>query len=172
MTSIDVFYQGEHIREIEHIEIDDGHSLAAVKALILGKHGGDAAALLLFLEDGDEPLDEATLVTTLGCVSGLKLHLHHCRHVEVAVTFAGETVHHSFRPGATVALVKRWAAERKFGMTEEEASEHRLQITGTQDRPAPGTHIGTLATCPACRVAFDLVPDERVNGAFDAGKRA
>jgi hypothetical protein len=171
MTTIDVFYQGEHIREIEHLEIDDGYSVGAVKTLILQKHGGDAA-ILLFLEDADEELDEATLITTLGCVSGLKLHLHRCYHVEVEVTFAGETVHHKFRPGATVARIKCWAAERKFGMTEEEASEHRLQITGTQDRPAPSTHIGTLATCPACRVAFDLVPDERVNGAVHAGKRA
>ena len=30
MTSIDIFYQGEHIREIEHIEIDDGSSVGAV----------------------------------------------------------------------------------------------------------------------------------------------
>ena len=163
MTTVDVFYQCERIREIEHLEIDDGHSISAIKALIVQKHGGDPA-MLLFLEDGDEPLDEATLVATLGCVSGLKLHLHRCRHVEVAVTFGGETVHHSFRPGATIARIKCWAAERKFGMTEEEASEHRLQITGTQDRPAPGIHIGTLATCPACRVSFDLVPDERING--------
>jgi hypothetical protein len=169
MISVDVFYQGEHIREIEHIEIDDGHSLGAVKALILEKHGGDTA-MLLFLEDGDEPLDETAQISTVGCAAGFKLHVHRCHHVEVAVTFAGETVHHSFRPGATVARIKRWAAERKFGMTEEEASEHRLQITGTDERPAPGTHIGTLATWHACRVSFDLVPDERVNGAFDLGK--
>ena len=25
MTSVDIFYQGERIREIEHIEADDGH---------------------------------------------------------------------------------------------------------------------------------------------------
>ena len=35
MTSVDVFYQGERIREIEHIEIDDGHSISAIKALIV-----------------------------------------------------------------------------------------------------------------------------------------
>jgi hypothetical protein len=166
MTSIDIFYQGEHIREIEHIEIDDGYSVAAIKMMILEKHGGEAA-MLVFEEDSDETLDEAVLVATLDCVTGLKLHLHRCHEVEVAVTFAGETVHQVFRPGATIARIKRWAAQHKFGMTEEEASEHRLQIAGTHDRPAPGTHIGTLAACPDCRVSFDLVPDERVNGARD-----
>ena len=33
--------------------------------MILEKHGGDAA-MLLFLEDGEEPLDEAVLIATLG----------------------------------------------------------------------------------------------------------
>jgi hypothetical protein len=65
----------------------------------------------------------------------------------------------------TVARIKHWAAVTKFGMTEEEAGEHLLQIAGTQDRPTPGTHIGTLASSPECRVRFDLVPNERVNGA-------
>ena len=122
MNSIDVFYQGEHIREIEHIEIDDGCSVGAVKMMILEKHGGEAA-VLVFEEDSDEALDEAVLVATLDCIAGLKLHLHRCAEVKVAVTFAGETVNHAFRPGATIARIKRWAAEHKFGMNEEEASE-------------------------------------------------
>src|SRR5258708_27490858 len=98
MASIDIFYQGEHIREIEHIEIDDCSSVATVKMMILEKHGGEAA-LLVFEEDNDEALDEAIVIATLGCFAGLKLHLHRCREVEVTVTFAGQTVHHAFRPG-------------------------------------------------------------------------
>ena len=57
-----------------------------------------------------------------------------------------------------------WVTVRKFGMTEEEASHHHLQITGTTDEPDPGTHIGTLAYCPKCSVAFDLVTTPKVNG--------
>ena len=38
-------------------------------------------------------------------------------------------------------------------MTDEEAGEHVLQIAGTQDRPAPGTHIGTLADVPGLRAS-------------------
>ena len=29
----------------------------------------------------------------------------------------------------------------------------------------PGTHIGSLTDSKVCGLAFDLVPDERVNGA-------
>jgi hypothetical protein len=164
MTSIDVFYQGEGIREIDHIEVGSDDTFAVVKAAIIDKHGL-AAEVLLFLEDGDEPIVETLIVREHVCPTGVKVHLHRCRHVEVAVTFNGETVHHRFGPGTTIARVKRWAAIDKFKMTEEEAGEHVLQIAGTQDRPAPGTHLGTLAVCPTCRLAFDLVPDQRINGA-------
>jgi len=164
MTSIDIFYQGEGLREIEHIEVGPEQTLSSVKALILEKHGlqGD---VLIFLEDSDEPLDEAVAVRQQAGPTGLKVHLHRCRHIEVDVRFNNETARHRFGPGATIARVKRWAAEHKFGMTPEEASEHVLQILGTQDRPSPGTHLGALTKCPDCRLVFDLVPDQRVNGA-------
>lgn len=48
-----------------------------------------------------------------------------------------------------------------------------LQIAVTKDRPDPGSHLGTIAACPDCRLAFDLVPNERVNGALEReGSRA
>jgi hypothetical protein len=165
MESIDVFYQGEGLREIEHIEVRPDHTFGILKALLIEKHGlqGD---VLIFLEESDEPFDEALIVREHVGPAGLKAHVHRCRHIEVNVRFNNETVHHRFGPGAIIARVKRWAAENKFGMTPEEASEHVLQILGTQDRPSPGTHLGALTSCPNCRLAFDLVPDQRVNGAF------
>ena len=164
MTSLDVFYQGEGIGEIAHIELDPGATFAILKTLLIEKHGV-AHGALLFLEDEDEPLDEAMLVIDHGTGKGLKVHVHRCRHVEVTVTFNGETVERRFSPSATAARVKHWAAENKFGMSDEEAGEHVLQIAGTHDRPAPGTHIGALTDGKVCGLAFDLVPDERVNGA-------
>jgi len=165
MTSIDVFYQGEGLCDVEHIEVGSDHSFGDIKALIIEKHGL-GTDVLVFLEDCDEPLDEAQTVREHAGAAGVKAHLHRCRHIEVAVTFNGETVHHRFGPGTTVARVKRWAAEHKFGMSPEEAGEHVLQIAGTHERPAPGTHVGALTACPNCRLAFDLVPDQRVNGGF------
>ena len=164
MSKIDIFYQGEGIHEIQHTEVDANDTLGVLKARLTAKHCA-GADMRLFLEDGEEPLEETVAVGTVAGPAGAKLHLHRCQHVEVSVSFAGESVERSFGPGVTVASIKRWAAQRNFGMTEEEAAEHLLQIAGTHDRPAPGTHIGSLAACPACRVAFDLVPDERVNGA-------
>lgn len=166
MNTIDLFYQGEGIADIEHLEIDLDSTFADIKACLVEKHGC-AEDALLFLEDEDEPLNDAEKVKDHAGGKGLKLHLHRCRQIAVSVTYNGETVDRKFAPGATVARVKRWAAESKFGMTEEEAGEHVLQIAGTHERPAPGTHIGTLAKRKTCELAFDLVPDERVNGASE-----
>ncbi len=164
MTSIDLFYQGEGIGAIAHIELDADATFAVLKARLVEKHGVPHGALL-FLEDEDEPIDEAILIKDRATGRGLKVHIHRCRHVEVTVTFNGETVERRFSPSATVARVKRWAAEQKFGMSEEEAGEHVLQTAGTHERAAPGTHIGALTDGRVCGLAFDLVPDERVNGA-------
>jgi hypothetical protein len=166
MKDIDIFYQVEGVPEIQHISAPPDEQLAALKARIAAKHSiGDGGSL--FPEDADDPADETVTVGSIATPAGAKLHLHRCRRVAVTVAFAGRTLEHSFGPGATVARVKRWAAQQ-LGMSKEDAGEHVLQISGTQDRPTPATHIGTLAKCPACRVAFDLVPDERVNGAPEA----
>ncbi|MGX1199224.1 hypothetical protein [Parvibaculum sp. MBR-TMA-1.3b-4.2] len=164
MKSIDLFYQGEGVGEVEHLELEPEATFAVLKAHLVEKHKISVDALL-FIEDEDEPIDEGVLLKDRGTAKGLKVHIHRCRHVEVTVTFNGETVERRFPPSATVARVKRWAAEKKFGMSEEEAGEHVLQIAGTHDRPAPGTHIGALTDGKVCGVAFDLVPDERINGA-------
>jgi len=168
MTAIDVFYQGEGLREIEHIEIGPDHDFRALKSILIEKHGLETD-VLIFLEDSDEPVNELLMVREHAGRVGIKTHLHRCRHVEVTVTFNNETVRHRFGPGTTVTRVKLWAAEHKFKMSPEEASEHVLQISGTHERPAPGTHLGTLTMCPKCSVAFDLVPDQRVNGGFMEG---
>jgi hypothetical protein len=152
MTSIDVFYQGEGIREIAHFEADPAHTFAIVKLAIVEKHGLEHETLI-FLEDSDEPVDEQCFLREHIGRAGIKAHLHRCRHIAVEVTFNGEIVHHRFGPGTTVNRVKKWAAEHEFGM-----------ISGSTDRPDPGTHLGAIVSCPDCRIAFDLVPNERVNG--------
>lgn len=161
--TINVFYQGEGIRDIQHLEVAPEQNFGELKAILAKKHSFEGG-ILLFLEDSDEPANEAQLLKEHAGPSGIKIHVHRCRHIEVSVTFNCKTVNRKFTPATTVARVKRWAAEKEFNMSAAEASEHVLQITGTHDRPAPGTHLGAIQHCKTCRIAFDLVPDERVNG--------
>ena len=163
MATLDLFYQCEGSREIQHVEVEDNATFATVKAKLIDKHCL-AADVCIFLEDKDDPLDEDEKVSD--CVKGtdIKVHLHRCCLVKVSVTFNGHTVERSFGPSATIARVKCWAAEKEFGMEPKDAGEYALQIVGTHERPTPGTHIGTLVDYPDCSQAFDLAPDERVNG--------
>jgi len=163
MKDIEIFYQLEGATEILHITAPPDESFGALKVRIAAKHGL-AAGLAIFLEDADDLVDEAVTVGALAKPTGCKVHLHRCRHIMVTVAFAGRRLEHEFRPATTVARVKHWAAQQ-LGMSKEDAGEHVLQLSGTHDRPTPSTHIGTLTNHPVCRVAFDLVPDERVNGA-------
>ncbi len=159
---MNVFYQTEGLREINFLETGHEQSVAVVKELIIGRHGLETETLI-FIEDGDGPLDETVLIEVLTKTPEVKLHVHRCRHIKVNVAFAGKTIEHGFTPGSTVARVKRWATEQ-FGMTPDDASEHLLQIAGTHDRPSAGAHLGSLTTRPSCHIAFDLLPDQRVNG--------
>ena len=167
MKNIDIFYQCEGLGEIEHFAIEADATFAVVKVKLSEKHGL-AADILLFAEDGDNPIDDKARVGDHASTSGLRLHLNSCRRIKVYVTFNGVTLDREFAPGATVARVKRWATERGFQMSEEDAGEHVLQITGTHDRPAPSAHVGALALLKTCTVRLDLIPDERVNGALES----
>ena len=162
MTNIEVFFTAEHIPQVSSIEVDVKHTIAAVLAEIRRRHGGEEG-LLVFLEDADDPIEVTVLVDELAKRGPLKVHLHRCRHVEVSVTYNGRTVKHAFAPGATIARIKRWAAE-KLDIKPGDATELLLQIHGTTERPSLSTHVGTLVKCPHCAIAFDLVTNVRVNG--------
>lgn len=163
MKTIDIFYQGEGITALEHIEIGDHEAFGALRATLAKKHnlGNDAC---LFVEDEAEPVAEDVLIKSRAGRAGVKVHIHRCREIKVTVHFKDKSVHEKFAPGTTVARVKHWVATRKFGMTEEEASDHHLQLAGTTIQPDPGTHIGTLVTSDKCAVEFDLVSTPKVNG--------
>jgi hypothetical protein len=163
MTTIAVFYQAEALGRVEHANYPAETTLGGVLADLRTRLGANEGALL-FLEDADDPADLGVRLQDLDKGRGVKVHVHRCHHVVVSVSFNGKVKEHRFAPAAMVARVKRWATEA-FGMSPEEAAEHVLQLTGTTDRPSPGTHLGTLATHPKCQVSFDLVPNERVNGA-------
>ena len=116
MKNTDVFYQAEGVADIQHAEVQADRDFGDLKREICKRHQLQGETLI-FLEDGDEPIREAAKLRDHIGRAGLKVHVHRCREVEVQVTFNGETVRHRFAPGSTIARVKKWAAEKKFGMT-------------------------------------------------------
>jgi hypothetical protein len=163
MKNIDIFYYGEGFAALEHIEYDADASFGDLLALLISKHDL-APDTLLFVENEGEPADAKERIGKKAGRGGVKVHAHRCRNVAVDVHFKDKTIHHEFAPSTTVARVKHWVAVKKLGMSEEEASDHHLQLAGTTTQPDPGTHLGALASCPKCKVEFDLVTTPKVNG--------
>lgn len=91
------------------------------------------------------------------------VHVHKCRHVSVAVNFAGKTKRHRFSPAATVGTAATWA-RRKFHLDPATAGEYVLQICGTTDQPRPDKHLGELAKHHDCALCFDLVKEVTPQG--------
>ena len=163
MKEIEVLLQGECIPDIQLVEMDGRQRVKDLLAVAAGCRKemveGD---FFVFQEDGTEPLGAEDNLPENGLP--VPLHVHRCRSVVATAAFNGVDKGHEFRPGMTIAAVKKWAAVAEFGMKPADAAEHVLQIAGTTDRPEPDTHIGALVSCPDCSIAFDLVPLKRVEG--------
>jgi len=169
MKTIDVLLQSHGLADIAVLEAKPDDTLAEVVSKI--DLPGEKEGRHLFLEDIDGPIDGHAVIEELlplppddDATGPLRIHVSHCRHVEVAVRFNGETEKRRFTPGATVERVRRWAARRAFHLPPRDAAEHVLQIQGTTIRPDRDVHIGTLTQGRTCAVAVDFVPCKRVEG--------
>ncbi len=164
MSRVNVFLQGEGIKDVARLELDPHSTALDVKRAGASQLGVRMdSEMAVFMEDREEPLGDAVTLESLAGKHGVRLHVHRCRRIAVQVTYSSRTVEHVFGPGVTIGTVKRSVA-RELGITKEDAAELILQITGTQEQPDVDVHIGTLATCPACAIAFDLVPNTRIQG--------
>lgn len=162
MTMTQVFLQSELLADVEVLELHEGatkHDLRQACLASVPTHEHDEA-LILFIEDDD---DEDAVDKLEAIVDGLRLHLHRLKAITVSVRYAGREAHRTFRPNATIARVKRWATE-DFGIVASDAAELMLQIAGTDVRPDPDVHLGSLVKAPQHQMCFDLVPAPRVNG--------
>lgn len=166
MSKINIFLQGEGIKDIVRLQLEPHSTALDVKrtcASQLGVQIDDEAAV--FLEDRDEPLDRTTTLESQASKHGVRLHIHRCRRVAVKVTYSGRAIEHVFGPGVTVGTIKLRVA-KELDIFKEDAGDLVLQIAGTQEQPDVDVHIGTLVGCPACAIAFDLVPNPRIQGAI------
>jgi|SRR5215469_16014818 len=157
-----IFLQSESLGDVEIVEIGETAGIPELRAACLAKlpKGASQVDYLLFLEDVD---DEDAFITIKEIPHGMRVHLHRHKAIEVTVRYAGRDVRRSFRPSATVGRVKQWST-KDLGIKPSDAAELMLQVAGTQNRPDPDTHLGTLVHYPEHKIVFDLVPSPRVNG--------
>ena len=166
MSEIEIFVQGEGIREITLVRVPSAGTVRELLAAVrdqMDVEGHQSEQLFVFSEDGDAPLDHDASLEAAGVRHRSRVHIHRCRLVTVTVNFTSRQAVHPFPPSTTVARVHDWAC-RKFDLADVDAAEHVLQICGTATRPDEDIHLGTLVQYPACAVCFDLVAKQRVEG--------
>lgn len=157
-----IFLQSELLDDIVVIEVDKHASPRAIRQACIARivEVLFAEELFLFLEDDD---DENALLKLECILDDMRLHLHRLKEITVKVRYAGREATHTFRPSTTIARAKTWAAH-EFCIAPSDAAELMLQIAGTDKRPDPDLHLGSIVKKPEHSVCFDLVPAPRVNG--------
>lgn len=163
---VDVFVQGEGLKDVVLVQVP--HDAVLVDVITAAKEhgllGGEQDGnYLVFLEDGDDALDTGMSLEKAGVHNRTHIHIHRQNRIKVTVNFNVRQDVRDFPPSATVERIKKWAA-RVFDMSEIDATEHVLQVTGSTVRPDEMTHIGALVTFPENKISFDLVPKIRVEG--------
>jgi len=159
---VTVFAQSELLGDVQAVDVDHASSGSVLRNTLLAilPKDADVQSLQLYVEDSD---DEHAIENLKEIPHGLRVHLHRLKGIDVTVRYAGRDVRRTFRPGSTIRRVKRWAV-RELGISASDAAELMLQISGTDQRPDPDTHIGALVKYPNKALCLDLVPSTRVNG--------
>lgn len=155
-----IFAQSELLNDVHAVELEHDVGSVGMREALLAILPQTPDALLWYIEDSD---DEHAIENLTEIPHGLRVHLHRLKGIDVVVRYAGRDMHRTFRPSATIMRVKRWATQ-EFGIAPSDAAELMLQISGTEQRPDPDTHIGALVKFPNKSLCLDLVPSTRVNG--------
>lgn len=164
MEKIEVFVQVEGDIRTEVVTVLSGASMddivraAAQKALPVPADGG-----LVFIEEEEIPVDGKLTLAEAKIGHRSRVHIHRCKVIEVQVHFKSETKSHRFAPSATVGRVQKWALD-EFIKHGTDQTDHVLQICESDNRPNLDIQIGALTQSPGCKLCFDLVPVQRVEG--------
>jgi hypothetical protein len=157
-----IFVQSELLSDVQAVQVEHASGGAGLREALLAilPKSPEAQALQLYVEDSD---DEHAIEKLAEIPDGLRVHAHRLKGIDVTVRYAGRDVRRTFRPSATILRVKRWAVQ-ELGVSASDAAELMVQISGTEQRPDPDTHIGALVKFPNKTLCLDLVPSTRVNG--------
>jgi hypothetical protein len=165
VEEIEVFLQGRGISQIALVQLPADSRVRDIinAARPHGLQVVEDEEVLIWIEGEDEPLHLELTLTEAGIRKHSRVHVHNCHTVQVAVTFNGQSKTRHFSPAQTIEKVKQWA-DHEFELSQADATDHVLQVSGTTDQPSEEVHVGALVHYPDCSIGFDLVPKSRVQG--------
>lgn len=165
MKEIEVYLHGvrdkvELIRVPEDSSVTDILTIAKNAGLI-----GDTPddTMDLFIGDSEDPANKEQRLHHLGVKERAHLICHHCKKIEVYVSYNGGIKTEHFPPTAKVGTVLKWAL-RAFGLSGNDAAHMVLRIESTQNDLANDVRIGSLVLYSHCSLKLYLTPRVRVEG--------
>jgi hypothetical protein len=161
---VEIIVEGEGLAEVETIRLEEGSAGRELVAAVAVKGGFPAEEGLLFLEDCEEPLDDALVIAEEN--SGKVHHVHRARQIEVSVFYQGRQLEKRFSPATRVQRVLDWAVGPSgFKIDKAIAPEMELALHGSTTALPKDAHIGRYLRHPQHQLSFDLIRGVVPNGA-------
>ncbi len=163
MTNITVFVHCDKDSNIIETNVPENSTLANINGALkaVGVDVDDES--YFFIDEEEHSYRDDSSLCLKNLKNGSHIHLCRCRKITVTINYLEQTAEHKFAPGVRVRRVKAWAVKH-FKIEAMDAGEHVLRLCESTEVPATDTPLHTLTKFPECRVCFDFVPEERVEG--------
>jgi hypothetical protein len=163
ISSIEIFIQGEGFTEIEVINLPPGSHVRDIAVAVGHKKGVAPEELLIFEEDGDDPLDfKRPLNKEPSCAVH---HAHRVPKIDVVVQYLNKSKEKAFSPSTRIQKVLDWVVGRDgFAIDPTIAPEMELALRGETKELPKEAHIGRYVQHPHHRLELDLIRGIIPNG--------
>ena len=116
-----------------------------------------------FVDEADNPVPHDAKATVEALRHGSRVHVTHCKKINVTVHYMHRAIDRAFAPGTRVRTIKQWAV-RELKLHPTDAGEHVLQLCNSTTQPPTDSALAELVSGQSCDICFDLVPEKRVEG--------
>ena len=163
MFMINVFIQVQGTGGVIEAELPIDATHEQLKTCLSDKGVAFDSDTEIFLDESATPIAIENEGQVEGLRQGGRLHVSHCRTVEVTVHYVEKSLEEKFPPGLRLRAVKAWAVDH-FELDTKDAAEHVLKLCDSGTVPTSDTPLHELVDKDSCSACFDLVPERRVEG--------
>jgi hypothetical protein len=164
VTDIEVMVEGEGLADLEIIQLSQGSTAREIVAAVALKGGFPGEEAILLIEDSDEPVDLA-IVLTEDAIGGKVHHVHRTRKVAATVFYNRREKEKDFSPSARIQRVLDWAVSKDcFNIDPVIAPDMELALHDQTTALPKNAHVGRYVHHPHHCLALDLIRGKVPNG--------
>lgn len=163
---IEMLVEGEGLADVQVIRVRKGSRGREIVSAVAKMGGYPPDEAVLFVEDGDGPLDLEAVVEEPAARQ--VHHVHRAQHVDVIIYYQNQQVERRFRPSTRVQRVLDFAVGPDGFKNIDRAivPELELALHNTKAALPKNAHIGRFIRHPEHRLELDLIRGVIPNGAL------